>query len=621
VSAELERLVRDAAAEPEDALARPFVRVDARAASSLAEALAALEREPASPRRERLAGRALIELGRPEEAARRLADAGPEAKAELAEALLLSGRAADAAAILDGAGGPTGATLLGAARLALGDAAGARRAASIAVGTAAAAAVGALAARALGDVEGAERGFDECARLRPGRAWPWALRAAAREASDDLGGARLALAEARKREAECAWLHEESARLEERLGVIPAALVHVERALALEPALSRRLLRAALLDRWREHAQAAAEYARALELAPGDAEIGWSRAKAFSAADQLDRAVAAGREAWALAPDSAEIGAWTARAAVAAGRPAEARKLAAELRRRLGRRPQTPAILAHLEGYALMRARRWRPAAAAFARAAKLGAGTPIARRAGFYALAARVLAAQGPAKPVGMLFAGLGVDPPYSATAGDVRALAGAKTLFNNIMGDEMFEFLRALCPDVRAGAYHQDNDEERIAAEVLPAIGRGSAAWVTRGNALVYGPLGSLLLRRRREAGAPWLCLPSVASLEFFHSRHGRRAVPSSLAVVDVREPARGVALDPTAATAVFWDLSIGEEPQRAACRTIAKSLGADAEVLVFDHVVAQEPLVKRAGDLDAARDRFSPSAIVLALPGRPR
>jgi len=622
VTSELESLIRDGAAEPEDALARLFVRVDARDEAALRRALDRLSDQPESPRREALAGRVLIELGLPEEAAARLARAGGEAAAARAEALLLCGRAREALESLAGAEGPTAAALLAAARLALGDARGARREASAAAAVPVGAAAAALAARALDDADEAERLFAETIRLRPGRAWPHALLAAARAAAGDLGGARLELAEALRLEPASAWLSEEAARLEERLGVIPAALAHVERALELEATLSRRLLRASLLDRWREHEEAAEEYARALALAPGDAEIAWARAKAFSAANLLDRAFAAGGEAWALAPESAEIGAWTARVAIAAGRAAQARRIAAVLSARLGRRPETPPILAYLRGYEALRARRWRAAETAFLQAAKLGRGAAIERRAKFYACAARILAVAGPRRRVGMLFNGLGVDPPYSATADDVRTLAGGTILFNNVMGDEMFEFLRALCKDVRAGAYHQDNDEERIASVILPAIPRGgSAAWVTRGNAIIYGPLGALLLKRRREAKAPWVCLPGVASLEFFHARFGRGAVPSGLVCVDVREPARGTRLEPTAANAVFWDLSIGEAAQRDACRGIVEAIGPDGDCLVFDHVVAQEPIVRRAKDLDGVRDRLSPSAIIVTLPRRSR
>lgn len=609
---EWESLLRRASAAPEDAAARPFVRVEPRDERAVSRVLAGASTLEDSPRRDELRARALIELGRPEEAV-----AATRASAVVrAEALLLSGRGAEALASLPRGSGERAETLRAAALLALGDARGARRAASRLRG-AAAAAVAAVAARFLGLAAEAEASLDECARRRPTAAWPHCLRAAVREAEGDLGAARAALDRAVALLPRSARLRAESARLDERRGVINGAIASAEAAVRLAPSVEHRLLLAGLLDRWRDHARAGREYALALAASPGDATIAWSRAKALSAAGDLAGAAREGERASAMAPGEIELAAWAARAALAAGLGRRAGALRASIRRRFAGRAGARAVLRFLDGYAAMRGRRWSAAARAFDGAVAAADGAPIARRAAFYSRAARALAVRGPSRAAGLVLAGLGVDPPYSATVGDLRAVAGCRVVFNNVMGDEMTEFLRALCDDVRPVAYHQCNDEESVARPMLAEAARGSAvAFVTRGNAIVYGPLGSLMMERRAARGRAWSCRPGVSSLEFLHARHGRGA-EAGFAAVDLRELAAGRLFDRSATTAVFWSTRAPESLQKRACRGISSAVGGSRVCLVFDHVVAQEPLRRPASGLEGMIGALGPSAIVYASP----
>ena len=213
------------------------------------------------------------------------------------------------------------------------------------------------------------------------------------------------------------------------------------------------------------------------------------------------------------------------------------------------------------------------------------------------------------------LLLLGLGVDPPYTATAAMLKAIAGADIVFNNVMGDEMFEFLRALNPDVRAVNYHQDNDEEKLSAIMLRECSAGRrVAFVTRGNAIVYGPLGSLMLERAKAKGWRWRCEPSASSWEFIVGRQPPDPFAGrGMAVLDSRAAAAGLLLDPGLPTTVFFNLEAGEDAVAGACRALAGQRRPDAPALVLDHVVGQQPQRWTAAEVESRRDHLSVSAIV--------
>lgn len=602
-------LVRRGAAERADALARCLVRVDARDEVLLLQGLSSL---PPGPSAE--ASRALLELGRAEEALAR--EPGEDALLR-AECLLALGRLDEAFSALEGDASPDARFLRAAALLGLGRAREAAAEAAAAGGSPAADALRAALAASSGDAARAEELLSSCARRRPARAWPRVLAASVRESLGDLGGARLALREALAAEPR-AWLEAEAARLEERLGVIPAALAHAERAVSAEPTTAHRRLRAELLERWREHDEAAAEYARAAAQSPGEADLLLARARCLSAAGRLEESAAEARRAAAAAPGDEGAEVWLQRALLLAGRRSEAlrRARAAAVK---GGRPGR-ARREFLFGYDALRARRWKAAAAFFDRAGKEAGAGALARKAAFYGVVARGLAARPPRAEAGLHLAGLGVDPPYTATLADLSVVAACGTAFNNVMGDEMFELLRALCRDVRAVAYHQDNDEKALADRILaPLSARGArVAFVTRGNAIVYGPLGALMMERRRASGGAWSCRPAVASPDYITARFGAEGASGGQSALDSRALERGETPPTGAPATVFWDMITGPEGHARACRALETAYGPAHECLVFDHVIGQQPLRVKVGELAGLRERLTASAIV-HLPAR--
>ncbi len=517
--------------------------------------------------------------------------------------------------------------LAGAARLAGDDRAGLFVKGAVALAEGRAVEAGALARRSLAADGGAEAhallalaGVDPettlaaAARLSSRRAWPWVLLARLRESSNDIGGARLAVEEALRRE-KSPWLWAELARVEELAGVIPAALRAAERAIAGEPSLEHRRLRAHLLECWREHDEAAAEYARALKSAPGDAGLLFSRSRVLSAAGRMKDALADARAAEAASGGDENLAAWRLQVELlAGGEKAVARDLAARLKTA---GPDQKGRLRFLQGYALMRAKKWPAAAKAFAAlAADCVPGDALERRASFYRTVALAMGAGKPAKSRDkVVFLGLGADPPYTATMAMLKAVAGADVVFNNIMGDEMFEFLRALHRDVRAVNYHQDNDEDRLATMMLKECSAGRrVAFVTRGNAFVYGPLGALMLERARAKKWAWRCEPSASSWEFITGRlapdPGARR---GMAVLDSRSAKDGLLLDAGLPTTVFFNIEAGDEAVTGACRALAGQRRPDSPALVLDHVVGQQPQNWTAAQVEERRARLSVSAIV--------
>lgn len=534
-----------------------------------------------------------------------------------AERMLLEGRFADARRAADE--GRIGSFVRGAAALAEGDIVECRAQIGKSIdagGKAESHALKALLASKEGDPEQAEAELAVSTRLTK-KPWPYVLLAHMREAQNDFGGARLALEEALRRDKQ-AWLWAELARVEERNGVIPRALKAAERAIGLEPSVEHRRLRAHLLECWREHDEAADEYARALEDAPGDSGLLFSRSRVLSAAGRMDEALEDALAAEKAAGGDPGLLAWRLQVQLL-GKKAKA--ASAELAKRLKAKgePGFKARLAFLQAYGLMRAKRWDAAAKALG---TLGKGLPpddaLARRASFYRTVARLLAVPADGRRVDrLLLLGIGVDPPYSAGAAMLRAIEAADVVFNNIMGDEMFEFLRALNPDVRAVNYHQDNDEERLSELMLEQCKGGRrVAFVTRGNALVYGPLGAMMLAKAKKAGWSWRCEPSVGSWEFIQGRQSPDPLARrGMAVLDSRAASEGeaVLLDPGLPTTVFFNLEAGEQAVAASCRNLAAQRGEDAPALVLDHVVGQQPQRWTAGQVERDRSRLSVSAII--------
>jgi hypothetical protein len=269
-----------------------------------------------------------------------------------------------------------------------------------------------------------------------------------------------------------------------------------------------------------------------------------------------------------------------------------------------------------LRGYVAMRRRKWTDARRRFEALAREQGGS-FALKASFYAAACRVLEDRGPVKPKERLtLAGLGVNPPYSATAESLRAIAGASVVFNNVMGDEMFEFLRAFCRDVRPIAYHQDGDEGRLSDEMMAEAGKKgvSAVFVTRGSAIVYGPLGTELRARCAARKLPCRTLAAVSSMESIHARLGSEpALRLGSAVADSGALDAPAWTDARVPLTAYLSLEKGDGSYARFCAGAVAARGPEASCAVYDHVIGQEPLSWRAGELAPRRAELSVSAIV--------
>lgn len=444
-----------------------------------------------------------------------------------------------------------------------------------------------------------------CRAAQPRSAWPLVLEAAVHQAAADWAAARLSLERALALEPSAA-LHAELAKVLEKLGILPEAIAHAGRAVAMERSVERHVLKAELHARWRESEAAAREYTRALELEPGRFDLLFGRSKAHSTTGRLRAALADAEEAFDSQPDSQPALAWIVQLLTQSGAADRAARRAAAL--------ADPALRSFCRAYARLHARRYGAALQELAACRRLAGAGALARKASFYETVAAVCAAAPPIETADFFLIGLGVEPPYSATAECLRAAALCDVVFNNVMGDEIFELLRLFCGDCRPVAYHQNNDEDRLCRLMLAEARRGRrVGFVTRGSAVVYGPLGAELLRRCRRLGLSWRCLEAVSSCELINARFPQPAGGRRGAVVLDSKAAGRLRGDPGAPASVYLDLNVPPRAYGRLCEDLAGAFGPSAEALVFDHVIGQQPQRMRAGGLAGLRFRLSPSAIV--------
>ncbi|MBI5629768.1 MAG: tetratricopeptide repeat protein [Elusimicrobia bacterium] len=568
-----------------------------------------------------LKGKVLMCLGRFAEARTALSRASPTkwpVHAWLGQCLILSGKIQEAAAILDQARRrrpdyPWVYFFRACVFLASGEHASAEResAAFLKTGERASAhAVRALAQAQAGRLEDALASMARCRRLGPGEEWALALSLGLCQRTRDFSGARRMLEEAAAAKPS-AWTRAELAKVFETLGMLPQAIENADEAARLKPSPAHHALKARLHVCWREYALAAEEYGRALALDPGNTAILFDRSKAYSAGGDLAKALQDG-EISAAANEDPHLKAWRIQLLILLGRARQARAETASLLRG-GRAPALDRALARFcLGYLELCAGRFKSAGREFLSAERLAEGSVLSKKASFYRAAAGVFSAQGRARPGGGLsLIGLGVDPPYTASSECLREIRACDVVFNNVMGDEMFEFLRPFCRDSRPLAYHQNADEGRLSDEIMAEVRLGKAVgFVTRGNALIYGPLGSELMARCRRAGVSCRCLPAVSSGELFAAKFAAARPWRAAAVMD--SSAAGEVPDSEGPLTVFLDMRMSGRDYEALCRRLAASRGPERRCLVFDHVVGQEPLACSAAELAAMRARLSPSAI---------
>jgi len=408
----------------------------------------------------------------------------------------------------------------------------------------------------------------------------------------------------------------ERARVWEKLGNLPRAIRSATRAVALRPSLEHRLLKARLQSWWRDYPGAARELGRCLELAPRDPELILERSRALSAGGRLGLALRDARRAAGLSPSDPAARLRVPELLLARG---ETRAALREIRSlQGGAQREELGRLAFLTAYALARQGKWHAAGRAFQKATRPGGG-PSSRKAAFYALVCRVAAGARPARPASrgeVFLVGLGVNPPYSASLQALRVLASCAVVFNNVWGEEMFEILRLLSPDCRPMAYHQRDDEGRLAETVLAQARRGRrAAFVTRGHPILYGGLGTEILRRGRSRGIAVRCLPAVNSADLWTSRQGHRGDRlGGLQALDLRPVSRDLGLlNPTVAQVLFRVPELGPRTLRKLFGSLLDAEGTARTVLAQDHQEGGEPWAVGKRDLQENEARLRAASMV--------
>ena len=463
---------------------------------------------------------------------------------------------------------------------------------------------------ARGDWKAALADLRRAGRAAPGESWPLVLEARACRAAENLPGARDALEKAVEL-SPSAGLHAELARICEQLGVLPQAVRHAGAAARLAPGPEHHALKAALHYSWREYAEADKDYARALAFAPKDAGLHFDRSKSLLAWGKRAPALEAAERAVRAAPQSIDLAAWLSQLLTLNGKWERALAVAGGL--------PDPVQADFCRGYAALGRRRWDRAKTFFEASGAKAEGSARGRAA-FSKAVAELFRQNLPALPPAQIhLLGLGVDPPYTATAESLRTIASCEVIFNNVPGAEMSELLMLFCRDYRPLAYHQLYDEGPLTDSMLAEVARGRrTAFVTRGNAIFYGPLGAEILRRCRRDGISWNCAAAVSSAEFLSAKFGRAGGQSRAGLVlDSSRLRPGTPAESSAALTVYVDVRAKRRRYREACRELARNWGPRRECLVLDHHIHQEPLRRPISELPALWDGLG-TATIFFLPG---
>lgn len=408
------------------------------------------------------------------------------------------------------------------------------------------------------------------------------------------------------------------AAAQEALGEMPLAVADAAEAARLCPCAEHHLFHSQLLGGWREYDQAAEACGKALELSPGRADLMLQRSRLLSAAGRIEEALADAERALERAPEGEDALFHAAQLEVQLGRGEAAR---ARVRALAATRARANFALA----YADLREGKTASALAHLDAAVGLSEDERGKAKAAFYrTLATAGLPESAPALP-GVTLIGLGLNPPFTATLQQLRALSGCDLALSNVAGEEVFELLRLFCGDCRPLPYHQDSDEERLAARLLAAARDGRrVAFVTRGHAAVYGPLGGLLMRRCRREGVPFRCLASVSSADVVVARHGQDdpGLAQGFRVLDSRVPAESLAPTGVPTLLTLGDDIVGPGPGasrfqrtrfRALCAALARYWGPSRPCRVFPLRVDLSPLVTPVRELEGFSDRLEYSAVL--------
>lgn len=424
--------------------------------------------------------------------------------------------------------------------------------------------------------------LSRAARLCPRAAWIRDWQARALFVQGDRPAARETMLEAVRLEPTPQRMRA-LAQVCEQLGFLKEAMCWAQQSRRDAPSAEAHALVALLWNRQRQYLKSAAQYARAIQLDPTDAGLRLARSQALALQGGLKQALQAAPRA--AADPAASL--WRA-----------------QLEALLGKEPAGSDPFA--QGYAHLSSGRWEKAAKAFARVTG-----PFSRKARFYLTVSRMLKGPRPASEPGLSMIGLGVDPPYSATVEALRELSRCHVIFNNVSGTEAAELLWPLCRDVRP-IFSEGGNLGAHSRRVLRELERGRrVGFVTRGSALVFGELGTLLAKRCRSEGLAWACLPALGSADLFEARYGG---PSSGAgILSGNADLSGKHLDPGVPWTVFVPEGLSAARFKALSRALASRLGPSRRVLLFDHTVGQEPIRSTLADLSSLRSRLSPASIL--------
>jgi tetratricopeptide (TPR) repeat protein/precorrin-2 methylase len=371
-----------------------------------------------------------------------------------------------------------------------------------------------------------------------------AARAGSLTEAGDLEGARAAWNEAvaadprpENHDARAEWLS--------RYGLPLENIADRSEALRLAPTPARRALYAVNLLHARYHDLALKEFDRAVTTKDAPASAYHQRGLARLRSGDWRGALADAESARRLGAPPSSLLELRAEAAAASGR---ARKALAPAFAEAG-----PYEAAWLEGYAALA--EGRPDPKPFERAADLaGDDARRAQIARVYGALARAWDWSAPAaRTPGVVFCGLGVSPPLSATVECVAALRGCDVVFQNSSSDALGPLLRLLCRDIRPSSFRHEYGGLRLVEAVFAEARRGrSVGLVTFGHPLLFGPLARLALARSRREAAPLRFVAAPSSLGEMLSAGSRLGpVPRFQVLVGLAEDSAGAAarVDPGA------------------------------------------------------------------------
>lgn len=425
----------------------------------------------------------------------------------------------------------------------------------------------ALLAARQGQREEALRVMDSVVAARPDDAWPYALRSRLQGGGDKAACLRdLATAIRRKPPV---WVYLERSRLHEELGDLPRALRDVDAAIAVEGPSSELFLRRAHIQVCRRHYHLAApDYTRAISLRPDDGRAYLGRAMVFCIRNRLSEAVEDAARAEALSGDPA-VSLERIRMQIYAGDTA---RVDLDLEGLKTGFPEFALQAEFLKGCHALKQGRYGEAVSCFdaSRSPEGVAGLDL--KATFHKTVALSLAGAARMEKPGagtsrLLICGLGIRPPYTATADVLRAIRDSDFVFNNLSEPEVASLLRLLSVEGRPTMFDIRGADERWTRTIFKEIRPGrTVAFVTRGHPLVCGGLAGSLIEESARQGVEYRIFSAVSSMNTL----AVDALPDRLGgfggqqVLDYSSVfSKGFSLDTRVPAVVYFNATIQEMP----------------------------------------------------------